>query len=46
MSTKDRLLLLWMFLLVMAAFTMTHFARYVVLFIENCFALILGTPRF
>ena len=46
MSAKEKLLLLWVFVVVVAGFAMTHFGSYLAFFIEHCFALILPTPRF
>ena len=46
MKTKEKLLLLLIFVVVIAGFAMTQFAGYLAFFIEHCFALILPIPRF
>ena len=45
MSTKEKLLLLWVFVVIVAGLAMTQFATYLGFVIQNCFASILVIAR-
>ena len=40
MTMKEKLLLLWVFVIVIVAFVLTHFAGHLAFVLENCFALV------
>jgi len=45
MTMKEKLLVLWVFLMVIVAFVITHLAGHLAFVLENCFALILPVLR-
>jgi hypothetical protein len=45
MTMKEKLLVLWVFLMVIAAFVITHVAGHLAFVLENCFALVLPVLR-
>jgi len=45
MTMKEKLLLLWAFVMVIVAFMVTHIAGHLAFVLENCFALILPVLR-
>jgi hypothetical protein len=45
MTMKEKLLVLWVFLMVIVAFVITHVAGHLAFVLENCFALILPVLR-
>jgi len=45
MSTKEKLLIILVFVVVIVGLAMTHFGTCLARFIENCFAMILVTIR-
>jgi hypothetical protein len=45
MTMKEKLLVLWVFLMVIVAFVITHVARHLAFVLENCFALVLPVLR-
>jgi hypothetical protein len=45
MTMKEKLLVLWVFLMVIVAFVITHVAGHVAFVLENCFALVLSVLR-
>ena len=45
MNTREKLLLVLVFIVVVVGFAMTHFGRCLARFIENCFAVVLLTIR-
>ena len=45
MSTKEKLLLILVLVVIVAGFAMTQFASYLAFVIQNCFAAILAIPR-
>ena len=44
MGAKEKLLFLWLFVVVIVTFLMTHFSHYVLLAFENCLAFALAGP--
>jgi hypothetical protein len=42
MGAKEKLLVLWLFVVVIVAILMTHFFHHVLLAFENCFAFVLA----
>jgi hypothetical protein len=42
MTMKEKLLVLWVFVMVIVAFMFTHVAGHLVFVLENCFAFALG----
>jgi hypothetical protein len=45
MTMKEKLLVLWVFLMVIVAFVITHVAGHLAFVLENCFALVLPVLR-
>jgi hypothetical protein len=45
MTMKEKLLVLWVFMMVIVAFVLTHVAGHLAFVLENCFALILPVLR-
>ncbi|HXN51183.1 MAG TPA: hypothetical protein VN943_04540 [Candidatus Acidoferrum sp.] len=45
MTMKEKLLILWVFLMVIVAFVVTHVAGHLAFVLENCFALVLPVLR-
>jgi len=45
MTMKENLLMLWVFVMVIVAFMVTHIAGHLAFVLENCFALILPVLR-
>ncbi len=45
MTMKEKLLVLWVFLMVIFAFVLTHVAGHLAFVLENCFALVLPILR-
>jgi len=45
MTMKEKLIVLWVFVVVIVAFVLTHVAGHVAFVLENCFALILPVLR-
>jgi hypothetical protein len=45
MTMKEKLLVLWLFVMVVVAFVVTHVAGHLVFVIENCFAIVLPMLR-
>jgi len=45
MTMKEKLLVLWIFVMVIVAFVITHFAGHLAFVLENCFALVLPALR-
>ena len=45
MTMKEKLLVLWVFLMVIVAFVITHIAGHLAFVLENCFALVLPVLR-
>jgi hypothetical protein len=42
MTMKEKLLVLWVFVMVIVAFMVTHIAGHLAFVLENCFAFALG----
>jgi len=45
MTMEEKLLVLWIFVMVIVAFVITHFAGHLAFVLENCFALVLPALR-
>ena len=45
MTMKEKLLILWVFLMVIVAFVVTHVAGHLAFVLENCFALVVPVLR-
>jgi hypothetical protein len=45
MTMKEKMLVLWVFLMVIVAFVITHVAGHLAFVLENCFALVLPVLR-
>jgi hypothetical protein len=45
MTMKEKLLVLWVFLMVIVALVITHVAGHLAFVLENCFALLLAVLR-
>jgi hypothetical protein len=45
MTMKEKLLVLWVFLMVIVAYVITHVAGHLAFVLENCFALVLPVLR-
>ena len=45
MTMKEKLLVLWVFLMVIVAFVITHVAGHLTFVLENCFGLVLSVLR-
>jgi hypothetical protein len=45
MTMKEKLLVLWVFVMVIVAFVVTHIASHLAFVLESCFALILPVLR-
>jgi hypothetical protein len=45
MTIKQKLLLLWVFVMVIVVFVVTHVAGHLAFVLENCFALLLPVLR-
>jgi hypothetical protein len=45
MTMKEKLLVLWLFVMVVVAFVVTHVAGHLAFVIENCFAIVLPLLR-
>jgi hypothetical protein len=45
MTMKEKLLVLWLFVMVVVAFVVTHVAGHLAFVIENCFAIVLPMLR-
>ena len=44
MEAKEKLLFLWLFVVVIITFVITHFSQYLLFALENCLALSLVGP--
>ena len=44
MKAKEKLLFLWLFVVVIIAFVVTHFSRHLMFVLENCLAFALAAP--
>jgi putative flippase GtrA len=45
MTIKEKLLVLWLFVMVIVAFVVTHIAGHLAFVIENCLAIVLAVLR-